>query len=1233
MHVLRLFLYLFILVLCSCSSSGDGSSPETGALSLSLQFPQSAISTADAPVRYKAISDRCVEFGISVLDAKVYDEDNVLLARGGPWSCDAGQGSLTRIKHGNNRSVRVNLNNDEGRLILTGKKSNITVIAGKVAEAVIEIDFLSSEEVFLDALNDCATVNRGGTVTVLDSGYASLLHNDIAPDTHSLTADTKPISGPDHGNLTLYADGTFRYTHDGRGDTTDSFTYEAKDAHGGSDTATVNIIISPDTSNHAPALGSALVSPETGGTDTVFTFSIHYTDQDGHNPSARHVYIDGIPHLMALTAGHAAWDGTYTYTTRLQAGPHTYYYSFSDGHGGSARVPASGYSSGITVTGPLNHAPVLNNGSISPNEGNSGETFTYSVHYSDPDNDPAVTASVYIDGTPYTMELSSGSAWDGTYTYSTTLGPGPHTYYFSFTDGNGGFAQAPTSGTSSGPSVAGPPNHAPVIDSPGVNPVDGSTGIPYTYSVRYSDQDGDRPSTGYVYIDGNAHIMALSSGTESNGTYTFSTTLPPGTHAYYFSFSDGKGGSARLPVIDSYAGPFVNHSPVLAGASVSPGSGTTSQTFTYSIHYSDPDGQAPSTRYVYIDGTPHDMTFASGASLSNGIYTFQTSLGPGSHTYYFLFSDGNGGSARQPGTGVFSGPLVNNPPSLGSPYVNPDEGTTATIFTFSIHYSDPDGNSPATASVYIDGSARGMTLASGTPSNGTYTYQGTLSPGTHSYYFSFSDGSGGAARFPASGAATGPTVNHPPALEGGTVDPGTGTTATTFTYSVHYTDQDGDMPLNAYVYIDGSAYTMTLSSGTASNGTYTCSRVLSAQAHTYYFAFTDEHGDYARLPASGSYSGPSLSQANVVYVDPVNGQTGNSGRSWSLAVPGIPQAVAAADPGDQIWVKQGFYLLTQPIEITKDLELYGGFVGSETYLSQRDFTANTVFVDGQGLTRCFSISGSAGTVVMDGFCIQNGSSPSNPGGGISNTLPVALGVFNCTFRNNSASWGGGINNSNSASTLTVENCLFEGNTASTGYAGGGIYGLSADTRISRSVFRGNTAGDGGGVAFTGPAVCIVDSLFYDNTAYTPLSGNRGGGIAIWNSENAAVTNCTIYGNQASYKGGGIFCENSSLEVWNSIVRSNSFGVYKKQIFGLSSTVTVRFSDVELASDESPWDPSCIDEDPAFIDPAAGDFRLTHGSPCIDEGFNEAPCMIDADLAGSPRIIGGIVDMGAYEFEY
>ena len=77
------------------------------------------------------------------------------------------------------------------------------------------------------ANSDSATVAEGGTVTVLDSTAASVLANDTDAEANTLTA-TK-LSDPAHGSVTLNADGTFSYSHDGSETTSDSFTYKTCD--------------------------------------------------------------------------------------------------------------------------------------------------------------------------------------------------------------------------------------------------------------------------------------------------------------------------------------------------------------------------------------------------------------------------------------------------------------------------------------------------------------------------------------------------------------------------------------------------------------------------------------------------------------------------------------------------------------------------------------------------------------------------------------------------------------------------------------------------------------------------------------------------------------------------------------------------------------------------------------------------------------------------------------------
>ena len=51
----------------------------------------------------------------------------------------------------------------------------------------------------------------------------------------------------------------------------------------------------------------------------------------------------------------------------------------------------------------------------------------------------------------------------------------------------------------------------------------------------------------------------------------------------------------------------------------------------------------------------------------------------------------------------------------------------------------------------------------------------------------------------------------------------------------------------------------------------------------------------------------------------------------------------------------------------------------------------------------------------------------------------------------------------------------------------------------------------------------------------------------------------------------------------------------------------------------------------FVDLAAGDLRLQMGSPCINAG-NSAYVVGTTDLDGNPRIVGGTVDVGAYEWQ-
>ena len=68
---------------------------------------------------------------------------------------------------------------------------------------------------------------ESGTATLTSAGATSVLDNDTDPDGDALTA--VKLTNPSRGTVTLNANGTFLYTHDGSNESTDSFTYSAND--------------------------------------------------------------------------------------------------------------------------------------------------------------------------------------------------------------------------------------------------------------------------------------------------------------------------------------------------------------------------------------------------------------------------------------------------------------------------------------------------------------------------------------------------------------------------------------------------------------------------------------------------------------------------------------------------------------------------------------------------------------------------------------------------------------------------------------------------------------------------------------------------------------------------------------------------------------------------------------------------------------------------------------------
>ena len=260
-----------------------------------------------------------------------------------------------------------------------------------------------------------------------------------------------------------------------------------------------------------------------------------------------------------------------------------------------------------------------------------------------------------------------------------------------------------------------------------------------------------------------------------------------------------------------------------------------------------------------------------------------------------------------------------------------------------------------------------------------------------------------------------------------------------------------------------------------------------------------------------------ISVSGVVYVNK-NATGANNGNSWADAYTTIQAGIDDADVADEeVWVAQGTYL--EAIVMMSGVKLYGGFNGTETELSQRNWVTNVTTIDAStargGLPAYHVvIMGSIITSTIDGFSITGGNanagSPDNNGGGIY-----------CASLNN---------------TNTIANNRVTGNLAS--FIGGGIYcSYISSPNITNNIISGNSADSGGGGISCyghGSSPNIINNIISGNSAY-----DYGGGISCDSSSSPSITNNTISGNSADSDGGGISCHSSPPAITNNIISGNS----------------------------------------------------------------------------------------------
>ncbi len=279
------------------------------------------------------------------------------------------------------------------------------------------------------------------------------------------------------------------------------------------------------------------------------------------------------------------------------------------------------------------------------------------------------------------------------------------------------------------------------------------------------------------------------------------------------------------------------------------------------------------------------------------------------------------------------------------------------------------------------------------------------------------------------------------------------------------------------------------------------------------------------------------------------------------------------------------------------------------------------------------------------------------GGGISNNNSNAI-ILNCKISNNTANYGGGIEHVSPYG--IIKNCLIENNTASSGTGGGIEIRYSGQAIIINNKIVNNNAHYGAGMYIQASNPILINNILYENYAV-----HSGGGLRIRFSSPLMVNN-TIAGNTADSYGGGIcFYDFSNAYITNNILWGNVTPEEDQiAIASANADPNFYFCDIEGGTESfyflgnpGSYSGQCIgimNGEPEFISP--DDFQLQIQSPCINAGTPMYESGIDPpyikeengkyilytggndtlhlpakDIAGNPRITGGRIDMGAYEF--
>ena len=315
-------------------------------------------------------------------------------------------------------------------------------------------------------------------------------------------------------------------------------------------------------------------------------------------------------------------------------------------------------------------------------------------------------------------------------------------------------------------------------------------------------------------------------------------------------------------------------------------------------------------------------------------------------------------------------------------------------------------------------------------------------------------------------------------------------------------------------------------------------------------------------------------------------------------------------------------------------------------------------------------------------CTLSGNTASHGGAIANDTGGRSLTLVDCTFSDNVAGYGGAIYTDVESNT-TLDDCVLTGNQASG--RGGALDDSGGVVTVNNSTFTENSSRYGGALEAEFLCTLIVDGSTLNGNTATEDGGGIANGTTYDPASGGFVTaiNSTIYGNSAGNDGGGVFSAPYTFTLINCTVTANTAntlntasagggGAYFESLgYGIANGIEFNVNNTVVAGNVQGSGTAAVANDlagDAFtvnysligttagatiagannllnVNPDLGPLAdnggptetaaLLAGSPAINAGANALA--VDAsgnalitDQRGQPRVVGGTVDIGAYE---